>query len=424
MVIKFFNKFLPKLSIRRVDFSLIMCYHGRVKAKNKQLKNKMKKISIKNSKVTSLKALAILVIVGVFGFSIFSSIIAKADQYQDQINALSDQNSQFRQSQGVLSIEASSLTDAISKLQAQIDSTQNRINQLNDDIARLKVQISDTETELARQKLLLGASIKAMYVSGDISTVEMLASSKNLSDFFDKTQYQDSVKTKIKNTLDKVTQLKLELNTKKELVEKSLTEQESLRSQLSSQKAEKDRVLAMNQSQQNQLESQIQSNNSQMSRLRAEQAAAYAAYLAKNRGASYGVGESGNGGYPSIWANAPQDTIIDNWGMYNRECVSYVAWKVDSSGRFMPYWGGVGNAYEWPGNARRARIPVDNTPTVGSVAVWGSNAGLGWLGHVAYVEVVNGDRSIEVSQYNFIHGQFSRMHVGANEVSRLEFIHF
>ncbi len=424
MVFKFLYKFLPSQSIRGVEFNPIMCYDEATEVKNKNFKNKMKKINTINSVKVPLKALAILMVVGAISFSSFSSIAVRADQYQDQINALNDQNSQFRQSQGVLSVEANSLSDAINKLQAQIDSTQGRINQLNDDIAKLKVQINETEIELATQKKLLGASIKAMYVSGDVSTVEMLASSKDLSEFFDKTQYQDSVKTKIKNTLDKVTQLKLELNTKKELVEKSLAEQESLRSQLTAQKSEKDRVLSLNQSQQNQLETQIQANNSQMSRLRAEQAAAYAAYLAKNRGSSYGVGEAGNGGYPSVWANAPQDTILDDWGMYNRECVSYVAWRVASSGRFMPYWGGVGNAYEWPGNARRANIPVDSTPTVGSAAIWGSNDGLGWLGHVAYVEVVNGDGSIEVSQYNFIHGQFSRMHVGAGEVSRLDFIHF
>lgn len=371
----------------------------------------------------STHSLGVFILLAVFIVATVAPKYALADQYTDQINALQAQNSNIQGQVGILAVDASNLSDAISKLQSQIDAAQNRINQLNTDIENLKKQIHEAEVELAKQKKLLGESIKSMYVSGEISTVEMLATSKDLSDFFDKQQYQESVRTKIKNTLDKVTQLKLDLATKKEMVEKSLAEQKALQSQLSSQKAEKDRVLSLNQDQQNQLQSQIQANNSRMSQLRAEQAAAYAAYARKN-GGGYGVGEAGNGGYPSIWANSPQDTLIDNWGMYNRECVSYVAWKISSTGRFMPYWGGVGNAYEWPGNARAAGIPVDGTPTQGSAVIWGSNDGLGFLGHVAYVEVVNGDGSIEVSQYNFVHGQFSRMHVSASEVSRLDFIHF
>ena len=383
----------------------------------------MKKNYLKPSAVIARSTL-VLAISGVFAVSIMGSTFVAADTFTDKINALKVINEQKQQSQSILSVEASSLSDAISKLQAQIDASQARINQLNVDIEELRVQIHEAEIELAKQKKLLGESIKAMYVTGEISTVEMLATSKDLSDFFDKQQYQESVRSKIKSTLDKVTQLKLDLATKKDIVEKSLAEQKSLQDQLTAQRAEKDRVLSLNQGQQNQLEAEIQKNNSEVSRLRAEQAAAYAAYAARNGGAMYGVGEAGNGGYPSIWANATQDTLVDNWGMYNRECVSYVAWKVESTGRFMPYWGGIGNAYQWIQNARNAGIPVDGTPTVGSVATWDSGDGLGFLGHVAYVEVVNGDRSIEVSQYNFVHGTFSRMHVSAGEVSRLDFIHF
>ncbi len=375
----------------------------------------------KNSLIKSSVALLITV---VFGVAMYGPVYVAADKYQDQINALKAQNEQKAQVQDILSVEASSLADAIAKLQAQIDAAQARINQLSAEIEQLRIQIHDAEIELAKQKNLLGESIKAMYVSGEISTVEMLATSKDLSDFFDKQQYRESVQSKIKSTLDKVTQLKLDLATKKDIIEKSLAEQQSLQAQLAAQRVEKDRVLALNQGQQDQLEAEIQKNNSEMSRLRAEQAAAYAAYTARNGGAMYGVGEAGNGGYPSIWANSPQDSMVDNWGMYNRECVSYVAWKVESTGRFMPYWGGIGNAYQWIGNARNAGIPVDNTPTVGSAVVWDSNDGLGFLGHVAFVEVVNGDRSIEVSQYNFVHGTFSRMHVSGGEVNGLDFIHF
>ncbi len=38
---------------------------------------------------------------------------------------------------------------------------------------------------------------------------------------------------------------------------------------------------------------------------------------------------SGND-YPAKWADPAQDSVVDTWRMYNRECVSFVAWKLSS----------------------------------------------------------------------------------------------
>ena len=113
------------------------------------------------------------------------------------------------------------------------------------------------------------------------------------------------------------------------------------------------------------------------------------------------------------------DSIVDTWGMYNRECVSWTAYRVAASGRYMPYWGGRGNANQWDDNARAAGIPVDREPRVGDVGV--SNSG--YYGHTVYVEAVNGDGTIAVSQFNHDWGgtySFApRMPIG-----NLVFIHF
>lgn len=99
--------------------------------------------------------------------------------------------------------------------------------------------------------------------------------------------------------------------------------------------------------------------------------------------------------YP--WANSSYySNSPDTWGMYKRQCVSYAAWKVASSGRVMPYWGGRGNASNWDNNARASGIPVDSNPRVGDVAVENS----GYYGHVMFVEEVYQNGSILVSQYN------------------------
>jgi surface antigen len=60
----------------------------------------------------------------------------------------------------------------------------------------------------------------------------------------------------------------------------------------------------------------------------------------------------------------------------------------------------LGDADQWGARAAQAGIPVDATPTAGSVAVWGADAqGMGGYGHVAVVESVAPDGSyIDISQ--------------------------
>lgn len=214
-------------------------------------------------------------------------------QLQQQIDQVQNDSSQKRENQGVLGIEASSLSDAINKFQTQINTSQSRLNQLQTEVNELKQQITDAETELVKQKKILGETIKAMYVEGDITTLEMLATSKDLSEFFDKQQYRESVSSKVKITLDKVTKLKLDLNTKRATVEAAIGEQQALRGQLASQRSEKNYILSLNQNQQNKLENQIRSNSGRLAELKKKQAEAEAALARSLSSGSYRVSPAG-----------------------------------------------------------------------------------------------------------------------------------
>jgi surface antigen len=251
-----------------------------------------------------------------------------------------------------------------------------------------------------------------MYLEGEISTLEMLASSKDLSEFVDQQQYRDSVQDKIKETLDKINALKVELKSKKDVVEGLLRDQQKMQGDLSASQAEQSRILSLNQAEQNSLDQQIRSNNSQIASLRAAQAAANA-----RLGGRAEAGDPGHGGYPGYLDNAFQDSLIDPWGMYNRECVSYTAWKVFQTYGYMPYWGGHGNANQWPASARADGIATGSTPRAQSVAISMN----GYYGHAMWVEGVSGN-TIRVSQYNYdLAGHYSEMNISA---SGLVFIYF
>ncbi len=145
-----------------------------------------------------------------------------------------------------------------------------------------------------------------------------------------------------------------------------------------------------------------------------------AAQAVANRelGGSVVAGDPNHGGYPAKWdAPARQDGQIDSWGMYNRECVSYTAWKVYQTYGHMPYWGGVGNANQWVRDAKRAGISTGSTPQVHAVAI----SMRGYYGHAMWVEKVNGNM-IYVSQYNYdLHGHYSEMWVNSNSFTYIYF---
>ena len=112
----------------------------------------------------------------------------------------------------------------------------------------------------------------------------------------------------------------------------------------------------------------------------------------KLKGGRGGGGDPGDD-YPAVWRNARQDSMLDQWREYNRECTSFVAWALYSRNGFnMPFYD---NANNWGPDAIKRGFTVNSTPAPGSVA-W-SNAGS--FGHVAYVENVIGN-SVYIEEYN------------------------
>jgi surface antigen/peptidoglycan hydrolase CwlO-like protein len=377
------------------------------KGHNKNLRRKLLSVPV-------LTVASLLII----GASIIPNV--RADQFDEQIKQLQSQNSQNQGQLSQLQVQAGSYQDAINQLQAQINQLQAQINASQAKQASLQKQIDDGQTELDKQRKVLGSDIKAMYVDGSISTIEMLATSKNLSDFVDKEEYRTAVQSKIQDTLKKITALQNQLKEQKTQVEQLLKDQQGQQGQLDSNRAQQSQLLSFNQSQQSGYDAQIKDNQSKISGLRAQQAAENARLFGGAKVVLGSACDTDHGDtYPSPWCNSGQDSMLDSWGMYNRECVSYTAWKVSESGRHMPYWGGIGNANQWDDNARDAGIPVDGNPRSGDVAIKNSQP----YGHAMYVESVNSDGTLNISQYNAnLDGRFSR----AYNVSRgsLVFIHF
>jgi surface antigen len=132
--------------------------------------------------------------------------------------------------------------------------------------------------------------------------------------------------------------------------------------------------------------------------------------------AAGGKGAGTGDDYPAKWKNAAQDSLLDDWREYNRECTSFAAWALSSrNGYDMKFFD---DAKNWGPQARVIGVPVDDNPAVGSIA-WSS---AGKYGHVAYVSAVDGDK-VYVEQYNKgLDGKYSAGWVPASQFTG--FIHF
>ncbi|HUA13620.1 MAG TPA: CHAP domain-containing protein [Candidatus Sulfotelmatobacter sp.] len=365
-------------------------------------KNMLKIRKFANPKYKIVAAVFLLSVVS----SVGTAIVAHADQYDAQINSLEQQNNSIQGNVDSLANQASSYQAEISQLQNQVDSMQAALSVNEAKQASDEQQIASDQQNIATNKQYLRDDLRTMYVDGQLSTIEELATSKNLSDFVNKEEYRTAVQGKVTSLIQQIAALQTQLQAQKAQVDVLVNTEKQQEDQLASSQAQQQQLLSYNQAQQSQYNSQIQSNQSQIATLRQEQIQANRRLVSSGGGTVDASGTCG-GSYPASATNNygghwgcdyPLDNALDNWGMYNRECVSYTAWMVYKTYGYMPYWGGSGDANEWPGDAEAAGIPVGSTPKVGSVAIYMGGSGDPW-GHAMWVDSVNGSM-ITVSQYN------------------------
>lgn len=358
----------------------------------------------------TIKQMWFITIASLLAVVVLASPFAAAADYSAQINDLQQKVNGAMNERSRLGREAQTLESQVATLQAEISGIEAQIHESEAKKAAAEAAIAKAEAELDEQRVVLSANIKQKYINNELSTLEMLATSKSLADYMDREQSLSVVQNKIESIMSRINELKAKLEAEHAKIQQLLADQTAMRDSAAAKKAEVDKLLAYNQQQRDSFNAQIAANSGKISALLRQQA------IENNR---YNIGSptyGGTGGYP--WANVAYPSYsADPWGMYKRECVSYTAWRVAVSGRHMPYWGGRGNANEWDDNARAAGIPVDGNPRVGDIAV--SNAGR--YGHVMYVEAVHGS-TITVSQYNAaLDGRYS---IATRSVSGLVFIHF
>lgn len=138
----------------------------------------------------------------------------------------------------------------------------------------------------------------------------------------------------------------------------------------------------------------------------------------RNAGRSTLIGDN----YKWKYAAIPYK-VVDDWGLYARECTSFTAFRLSTVNGFdLPR--AYGDAGSWGYRAQREGYRVDMTPAKGSVAWFGPSAFGSNVryGHVAWVANVYGDK-VEIEEYNLNENKrYNTRIINRTEVSG--YIHF
>ena len=345
----------------------------------------------------------------VFAFATINAALPTyADEYDDKISRLQADMAVYQAESDRLNGEAATLQNALAQLANERAAIQKQVDLSQAQYDKLVIDIANTEKQIKENQDGLGSTLADLYVDGEVSPLEMLASSSNISDFLNKQEYQSSVRDQLASTIKTVKDLKTKLSTQKADVEKVLNEQKAARDALVAKETEQQNLLNQTQNSEANYQGLISSSQQQITEAKATQAAIRARI-------------NGSGGYVLIDAGSLSDYPWNNsncamWGYIStggadgnggdgygygcRQCASYAAWRIAKETGVYYRWG---NAVNFTQNAINAGYQ-EGPPMPGSIAIMDpAKAGQGY-GHVAWVEAVNGNM-VTVSQYNYDYGQ-------------------
>ncbi len=143
-----------------------------------------------------------------------------------------------------LHAEATTLKNAIAELDGQISQIAKRIELTTVKLEQLALDLENAQKELERQKGLLRASMRALYVRGGASTVELLVASDSFSEFMDEQEYLDKLKGAIQDSANRIIELKQRIQEQQVEQKKLLAEQKAAKETLDVTRSQRASLLA------------------------------------------------------------------------------------------------------------------------------------------------------------------------------------
>ncbi len=159
------------------------------------------------------------------------SINKKIESYKKKIE---EQRAQASTLQG----QIKAIDQDIREVELEIEKTQVELDTTGAQIEEVSTQIDIKEKEIAYQKEVLGEFIRLLNDYDQVSAIETLFQYNSFSEFVDQIRYVQTLQQKGQETLDKIQQIKIELENRQKILEDYKSDLDKLQSkQLSQERA-------------------------------------------------------------------------------------------------------------------------------------------------------------------------------------------
>lgn len=294
---------------------------------------------------------------------------------------------------------AKTLEGEVERLDAEITAMEAKITTLQAEAKDLARQIAENKVKLQDQQQTLAGLLIDMHFTGSPDTITILASSSSIGDYAEKQSRLNTAKEQISISAQNIKNIKKELENQKAEVDRNIANQKLQKETITTKRNEQSNLIARYRYNASAFAADAAKARKQRE---AFEAIAYKQYLNSIGGSSGVITDPGLNTYPFAgqcpglnWRFTGNDYAGAYGGSYC-ECTSYAGWKTFERWRIQiggPSWG---DAAYWGTRAKQLGYRVDNTPEVHSVGyyTWGA-----W-GHVVWIEKVNGNGTIDYSEYN------------------------
>lgn len=297
--------------------------------------------------------------------------------------------------------KANSVSEIIEQLNSEIASINNTIAENEAKVKKLNKEIEKTEERLDDELSALAELLVNTHFESDAEPIMIAAGSTSISDLAEKSARGEVAKQEIATASKKIKETRQQLNEQRDEVQTTLEANEQSRMALAAKKES-----------QKELKSSYENS--------ADEAAAVASYWEDkvaamawtppaNASGSGTRNPSARNSYPYSGVCGPDFNygLPGNWtfpyGGLICQCTDYASYKASERWGITNTWGGDAWAYIYAGgryvpNSGKYTY-VNSTPAPQTIAVWPASYP-GATGHVAWVESVNANGSINITEYN------------------------
>lgn len=243
-------------------------------------------------KKNTRKILSILLLAAILFTFILAPLSAFAEsigENQSKKQDLSNKSSGLKSKLDALKNDAqkkqeykNTLDEQISVIRQEVDLINDKISELDDQILQKEEMIENTQADIDKNYRILKHRLKAIYMAGDISNIEIILGAKDFSDFLDKAEiiktisdHDSKLINNLKTGMDQIKEEKRIIEENKQIIFNEKIILDEKQDEFLGLASEIEEVIAELKSQEENVKNEIDENDSEIQRINREIEAYY-----------------------------------------------------------------------------------------------------------------------------------------------------